>query len=64
MKYFSHLLIIIFLSSCSSIPFLDNNDEEVESKESRSLIDTLTFWNNGEEEIDLTEPKRDIKSKR
>ncbi|MDC1491575.1 PQQ-binding-like beta-propeller repeat protein [Gammaproteobacteria bacterium] len=57
MKYFLHLLIIIFLSSCSSIPFLDNNDEEVESKESRSLIDTLTFWNNGEEEIDLTEPK-------
>jgi outer membrane protein assembly factor BamB len=57
MKYLSHLLILIFLSSCSSMAFWNNADEEAEPKESRSLIDIITFWDNGTEEVDLSEPK-------
>jgi outer membrane protein assembly factor BamB len=58
MKYSSHLLILIFLSSCSSMAFWNDNEEQVESKEPRSFVDIITFWNNGpEEEVDLTEPK-------
>jgi outer membrane protein assembly factor BamB len=57
MKYLSHLLILIFLSSCSTMAFWNNADEEAEPKESRSLIDIITFWDNGTEEVDLSEPK-------
>ena len=57
MKYLSHLLILIFLSSCSSMAFWNNADEEAEPKESRSLIDIITFWDNGTEEVDTSEPK-------
>ena len=58
MKYLSHLLILIFLSSCTSMAFWNDSEEEVEAKEPRSFVDILSFWNNGpEEEIDLTEPK-------
>ena len=57
MKYLSHLLILIFLSSCSSMAFWDNGEEEAEAKEPRSLIDIITFWDNGIDEVDLSEPK-------
>lgn len=57
MKYLLHFLILIFLSSCSSMAFWNNPEEEVEPKESRSFIDIITFWDNGTEEVDLSEPK-------
>ena len=57
MKYLSHLLILIFLSSCTSMAFWDNAEEEAEPKEPRSFLDIITFWNNGTEEVDPSEPK-------
>ena len=57
MKYLLHFLILIFLSSCSTMAFWNNPEEEVEPKESRSFIDIITFWDNGIEEVDLSEPK-------
>ena len=57
MKYLLHFLILIFLSSCSSMAFWDNGEEEAEAKEPRSLIDIITFWDNGIDEVDLSEPK-------
>ena len=60
MKYLSHLLILILLSSCSSLAFWDNQEEDVEPEETAEtigIIDRLTFWNNGDDEIDLSEPK-------
>ena len=60
MKYLSHLLILILLSSCSSLAFWDNQEEDVEPEETTEtigIIDRLTFWNNGDDEIDLSEPK-------
>ena len=56
MKYLSHLLIVIFLSSCTSMAFWDNAEEEVEPKEPRSFLDIITFWDNGTEEVDPSEP--------
>ena len=62
MKYLSHLLILILLSSCSSLAFWDNQEEDIEPEETTAtetigIIDRLTFWNNGDDEIDLSEPK-------
>ena len=57
MKYLSHLLILIFLSSCTSMAFWDNAEEEAEPKEPRSFLDIITFWDNGTEEVDPSEPK-------
>ena len=57
MKYLSHLLILIFLSSCTSMAFWDNVEEEAEPKEPRSFLDIITFWDNGTEEVDPSEPK-------
>ena len=60
MKYLSHLLILILLSSCSSLAFWDNQEEDIEPEETTEtigIIDRLTFWNNGDDEIDLSEPK-------
>ena len=56
MKYLSHLLILIFLSSCTSMAFWDNAEEEAEPKEPRSFLDIITFWDNGTEEVDPSEP--------
>ena len=57
MKYLSHLLILIFLSSCTSMAFWDNAEVEAEPKEPRSFLDIITFWDNGTEEVDTSEPK-------
>ena len=57
MKYLSHLLILIFLSSCTSMAFWDNAEEEAEPKEPRSFLDIITFWDNETEEVDPSEPK-------
>ena len=57
MKYLPHLLIFIFLSSCTSMAFWDNAEEEAEPKEPRSFLDIITFWDNGTEEVDPSEPK-------
>ena len=57
MKYLSHLLILIFLSSCTSMAFWNNAEEEAEPKEPRSFLDIITFWDNGTEEVDPSEPK-------
>ena len=57
MKYLSHLLILIFLSSCTSMAFWDNAEEEAQPKEPRSFLDIITFWDNGTEEVDPSEPK-------
>ena len=57
MKYLSHLLILIFLSSCTSMAFWDNAEEEAEPEEPRSFLDIITFWDNGTEEVDPSEPK-------
>jgi len=57
MKYFVPLLLVFTLSACSSLPFIGDQEDVSESKESRGLLDTLTFWDNDDEEIDPTEPK-------
>jgi len=62
MKFLPHILLTLFISSCSSIAFWDNQEDMAEDvveepKERRGFIDTLTFWDNDEDEIDPSEPK-------
>ena len=62
MKFLPHILLTLFISSCSSIAFWDNQEDMAEDvveepKERRGFLDTLTFWDNDEDEIDPSEPK-------